>query len=100
MKKSNIKNILEVIDMNFNRCSRCGCFFMSQSSVCPNCIQKDELEINRLKNFMVENPLENCNMDNIISSTGISAKNLNRFLEQKEFSNLANQIKNNNLTNT
>ena len=86
--------------MNFNKCSRCGCFFMAPSSICPNCTQKDQLEMSRLKSFITENSLENYNMNTIISSTGISAKNLNRFLEQKEFSNLANQIKNNHITNT
>ena len=91
---------LEVINMNFNKCSRCGCFFMNSSSVCPNCAPKDELEMNRLKNFIEENSSENYTIDAIISSTGSSAKNLNRFLEQKQFTNFATQIQNENMTRT
>ena len=37
--------------MNFNKCSRCGCFFMSETTVCPNCQPKDQYEMGQLKNF-------------------------------------------------
>lgn len=85
--------------MNFNKCNRCGCFFQTNGSVCPNCAQKDELEILRLKNYIEENENENYNMDDVISYTGISNKNLTRFLAQEQFSNIANNIQNNNNNN-
>ena len=82
--------------MNFNKCSRCGCFFLSDSSVCPNCESKDQIEINRLKNYIEENGTsEVYHIDNVISSTGITAKNLNRFLAQEQFADFANQIQKN-----
>ena len=40
--------------MNLNRCERCGSFFASKNSVCPNCQSKDEHEINHLKTFLSE----------------------------------------------
>ena len=43
--------------MNLNRCERCGSFFASKNSVCPNCQSKE--------------------------STGVSLKNVNRFLQDK-----------------
>ena len=40
--------------MNLNKCERCGCFFATQNSVCPNCQSKDESDINQLKTFLSE----------------------------------------------
>ncbi len=81
--------------MNFNKCSRCGCFFMSDSSVCPNCQPKDQYEMSQLKNFLEENTNQ-INIENLSSSTGISVKNLNRFLAQEQFADFNEQIQGNN----
>ena len=43
--------------MEFNKCNRCGCFFMSNNDVCPSCQPKDIYEMSKLKNYF-EN--ENC----------------------------------------
>ena len=77
--------------MNFNKCSRCGCFFMSETTVCPNCQPKDQYEMGQLKNFLEENTTQ-INIDNLSASTGITVKNLNRFLAQEQFSNFSEQI--------
>ncbi len=77
--------------MNFNKCSRCGCFFMSDSSVCPNCQTKDMYEMGQLKDFLEENTSK-INIDSLSASTGISVKNLNRFLSQEQFSEFSGQI--------
>lgn len=81
--------------MNFNKCCRCGCFFMSDNNVCPNCQPKDQYEMNQLKNFLEENTSQ-INIDNLSSSTGISVKNLNRFLAQEQFSDFTQQVQGNN----
>ncbi len=81
--------------MNLNKCSRCGCFFMSENSVCPNCQGKDQYEMSQLKNFLEENVIQSCTVDSLSVSTGISVKNLNRFLSQEQFSDFAEQIKQN-----
>lgn len=83
--------------MKFNKCSRCGGFFVSEGNTCPNCLPKDQLEISRLENFISENKDANLSMDDIVSYTGISNKNLNRFLLQNQFSDFASQIQKNNL---
>lgn len=77
--------------MNFNKCCRCGCFFMSDNNVCPNCQPKDQYEMNQLKNFLEENTSQ-INIDNLSSYTGISVKNLNRFLAQEQFSDFTQQV--------
>ena len=75
--------------MNFKKCSRCGCFFVSEGSTCIACSPKDKLEISKLRNY-----LDNGNYSNSITSisvdTGISVKNLNRYLENEEFSGKLN----------
>ena len=81
--------------MNFKKCNRCGCFFMADSSVCPNCEPKDQCEMSQLKNFFEENTSQ-INIDNLSSSTGISVKNLNRFLSQGQLEEYASQIQGNN----
>lgn len=72
--------------MNLNKCSRCGCFFNSNNNVCPNCEQKDLSEMSTLRNYIEEN--NNASIENISFSTGISEKNLNRYLKYDEFSSI------------
>ena len=77
--------------MQFNKCSRCGAFFVNSNDVCPNCVPKDNFEMNKLKSF-----LENSNTANSIESisfdTGISMKNLNRYFSKDSFVDFKNNI--------
>ena len=68
---------------------------MSDNSVCPNCQQKDQYEMSQLKNFLEENTNQ-INIDNLSASTGISVRNLNRFLAQEQFADFSTQILQNN----
>lgn len=70
--------------MVFNKCKRCGCFYSSGDSVCPKCTPKDLLEMQKLENFLAENT--DTSLSEISIETGISAKNLNRYLENDKFS--------------
>ncbi len=79
--------------MEFKKCERCGCFYTSNDSVCYNCLPKDKFEMSKFKSFINENNISEINSLNEISYlTGISGKNLNRFLESKDFNDIANQI--------
>ena len=79
--------------MEFKKCERCGCFYTSNDNVCYNCLTKDKYEMSKFKNYINENNLSEINSLNEISSqTGISNKNLNRFLGSEDFSDIANQI--------
>ena len=69
--------------MNLNKCERCGCFFASKNSVCPNCESKDEHDINQLKNFLSELDTS-VSVESLAFSTGVSLKNVNRLLKDKE----------------
>ena len=89
--------------MDFNRCSRCGNFYVSQGNVCPKCSPKDGVEFSTFKNYIKENGFDN-SLDTISGQIGVSVKNLNRFLEYEDFklykSEINNIGKNKNLGNT
>ena len=70
--------------MQFNKCSRCGCFFVSSGDVCPNCKPKDDIEMNKLISFLEDSNMD-CSLENISYNTGISMKNLNRYFTDDKF---------------
>ncbi|MCI8700252.1 MAG: hypothetical protein HFJ47_02795 [Clostridia bacterium] len=72
--------------MDFNKCSRCGAFYVSGGNVCPKCSPKDALELSTLKNYIEENGFSS--IDVVSAGTGISTKNLNRFLNVDGIGNL------------
>lgn len=74
--------------MELNKCNRCGAFFVSSKHVCPNCEPKDHCDISNLKAFLAENTCPN-SLDSLSYSTGISMKNLTRFLTNEEFSSIS-----------
>ena len=74
--------------MEFKKCERCGAFFAGINSVCNNCIEKENLDLSKLKNYFEESNEEsvediNNNIDNISYATGITSKNLTRQLQNE-----------------
>ena len=67
--------------MEVVRCSRCGAFYTNGGYVCPKCTDKDNFELSTFKNYVEENGVELESLSQISKYTGISEKNLNRFLE-------------------
>lgn len=66
--------------MEFKKCARCGCFFVSNNSICCNCAPKDNLEIAKLNNYIEEYGNTNYSLEDISINTGISVRNLNRYI--------------------
>lgn len=64
--------------MELNRCSRCGAFYASEGDVCPKCAEKDNLELSTFKSYIEENGFSS--VDTIATQTGITQKNVNRFM--------------------
>ncbi|MCI8655176.1 MAG: hypothetical protein HFJ48_04825 [Clostridia bacterium] len=79
--------------MEFNKCNRCGAFYVSEGAVCPKCAPKDALELSTLKNYIEENGFSS--IDIVSAGTGISTKNLNRFLNVDGIGNLGDTLGNN-----
>ena len=66
--------------MEVTRCSRCGAFYTNGGYVCARCAGKDNMELSTFKSFVEENGLEVNSLSQISNETGITEKNLNRFL--------------------
>ena len=81
--------------MECNKCSRCGSFYITNENVCPKCCTKDGFEFSTFKSYIEENGFES-SLDIISGETGITVKNLNRFLEHDDFKNYKNEFKNDN----
>ncbi len=73
--------------MEFKKCARCGCFFMSDNNVCCNCESKDRLDISRINSILDENISFNSIQDLSIAS-GVNINNLNRFIHDNKLSDL------------
>lgn len=69
--------------MEFKKCVRCGSFFVSDGNVCQNCMPKDKLDIMKFNDY-IDSTLDN-SADSISINTGISLKNVNRYLNQNRF---------------
>ena len=80
--------------MEFNKCSRCGSFYVSEGIVCPKCSVKDGFEFSNFKSYIKENGLGE-SLDTISGQTGISVKNLNRFMGYEELQEYKEQYGNN-----
>ncbi len=77
--------------MEFKRCERCGSFYLSESNICENCSPKDSFELSKLRNYF-EGDIQANSIDSISIDTGISVKNLNRYLGNEEFSEISNKL--------
>lgn len=66
--------------MEVVRCSRCGAFYTNNGYVCSKCSNKDNFELATFKNYVEENGVNVKSLNQISISTGISEKNLTRFL--------------------
>jgi len=79
--------------MEFKKCERCGAFFASNDNVCYNCSAKEKSEFSKFKTYIDEINIDNINSLNDLSvGTGISSKTINRFLNNEDFLDIANQI--------
>ncbi len=73
--------------MEFKKCMRCGCFFMSEDDVCCNCQSRDRMDISKLNSILNDNNSFNSIQDLSILS-GVNMNNLNRFISNNQISNL------------
>ena len=78
--------------MEFNNCSQCGTFYLSSGKLCPNCATKETIKIQKLENYLENNTTPDT-LEELSYGTGISVKDLNKFInENNKFSNLNNII--------
>ena len=73
--------------MELKKCVRCGCFFASPSDVCSNCEAQDKQDIYNLSNYIVTSPSVT-SIENLSYNTGVSVKNISRFIDNNSIANL------------
>lgn len=78
--------------MELKKCKRCGCFFTSENDVCLKCAPKDRCEMSTLKNYINEIGNDIPCIENIVTHTGFSEKNISRYLSSPDFSNVNIQL--------
>ena len=69
--------------MNFNKCERCGAFFVTSDSVCPNCKSKDQVDLASIQRYIDNNGMPS-SADDLAFHSGVSVKNVNRLLDNKD----------------
>ena len=74
--------------MELKRCARCGKFYASDVEVCQDCEKKDFADLSKLKGFFADYYVSGVSKNEISAQTGISARNLNRYLGYEEFSGI------------
>lgn len=81
--------------MEFKKCARCGCFYMSDDDICINCVPQDKVELSKFNHYVEENLSSSDSIDTISAETGISVKNLNRYLSGQKLADYAENLANN-----
>ena len=76
--------------MEIKRCARCGRFFETVNEVCNGCVAKDNKDMGKLKNFLdgYSYSEKALTREELSFGTGITMKNLNRYLTAQEFSGI------------
>lgn len=70
--------------MNFNKCARCGCFYITSGDVCPSCAPKDKSDISKLSSYLVDAESA-ITVNELASATGVSKRNISRYISEKGF---------------
>lgn len=74
--------------MELKKCARCGKFFTSEVEVCNECEKKDLADLSKLKGFFEDSYVTGTSKMEISAYTGISSRNLTRYLGYQEFSGM------------
>ena len=76
--------------MDFKKCPRCGSFFHSDLNVCQKCLNNENLDIQKLKNYFEENVnTQDYTIQDISTYTGINSRNITRYMVSEEFAKYA-----------
>lgn len=79
--------------MEFKKCKRCGCFFVSDNDVCTKCAPKDNVEIIKLRNYLDSNNASS--LDEISNNLSITPSNLARYILADEFKDVYKNLSRN-----
>ena len=69
--------------MEFNKCNQCGNFYLGLEKLCPNCIKKENAQIQQLENYL-NNYSTPDSIEELSNNTGIPTKNISKYLNNYE----------------
>lgn len=75
------------------KCARCGCMYIAGTEVCGKCQSKDGADLHKLKGFIESQGYGELTQGELAIATGITDKNLARFLRNDEFKGVCIQEK-------
>lgn len=73
------------------KCARCGAMYIAETEVCSKCQIKDGADLYKLKGFLEGGLNEPITQGELSIATGISNRNLARFLGYDEFKGICNK---------
>ena len=74
--------------MEIKKCVRCGSLHTTEGDVCRECTIKDNAEVIKLRGVLSEGLEVGTTKQDLAIKAGITAKNLNRYLQAEEFSGI------------
>ena len=74
--------------MEIKRCVRCGSLYTTENEVCKECLVKDNAEVIKLRGVLSEGLEVGTTKQDLGIKAGITAKNLDRYLQADEFSGI------------
>ena len=86
--------------MEIKRCVRCGSLYTTENEVCNECFAKDNAEVVKLRGVLSEGLEVGTTKQDLAIKTGITSRNLERYLKNEEFSGIYfPETSNNNIDN-
>lgn len=74
--------------MEIKRCVRCGSLYTTENEVCNECLVKDNAEVVKLRGVLSEGLEVGTTKQDLAIKAGITARNLERYLQADEFSGI------------
>ena len=74
--------------MEIKRCARCGSLYTTDNEVCNECLVKDNVEVIKLRGVLNEGLEAGTTKQDLAIKAGITSRNLERYLQNEEFSGI------------
>ena len=86
--------------MEIKRCVRCGSLYTTENDVCNECLVKDNAEVVKLRGVLNEGLEIGVTKQDLAIKAGITARNLDRYLQTEEFGEIYFPETSTNIINT
>ncbi len=74
--------------MKINKCSKCGSFITTDSTICESCLSKQDYDMTLLKNYFDENSSFD-SISAISATTGVAPSIIEKYINENNYSDTA-----------